>query len=1006
MDLQNNNGQATGLSLLGGRGLHDYSVDIDNLEVRMDTAETNITSNDTELADHGVRIDTAEANIEGLEEDVLGVGGLAGRVSSLESDVQDLQDYAGEGNHVDSHLVHTTGDQTIDGFKTFTSDVITPNVECDDILLNGTFTGSLQSALDGKAEDSEVVHKTGNQTIDGLKTFKQSVHVGDIGQTWASGYRSDLATNHGNVYAQTTATTGNMVDGGYMYAEYDYRFGGTGPETGSTSVKDTLDGLETAVGTKVSKSGDTMTGHLTVPVIQGVGTSNIHKILLWSSTNTYSIGMSSGFSYGGLGTEFATTFTMNNTADRGWLFRQDGYTDSQGCMSLTNAGKLTVASNTRIGYGIDDTTAPSGAMLDVNGDVNVIGNVALTDVLTLNSDGATGEEFMSWKYNGYRTFTFNSNSGGVAIDSSVNGKSMRWTDGYGNNVFGIFNNGQGSNNSVISYAPLEITGGGLTVSGNAEITYKGETLDARFHPSGDYATNTALATETSSRIAGDALKLNLAGGTITGDLNVDGNVDMNCPTNCFINTTNGAIKIEAGGSQGVGDAYADVIISADDDVIIGAQDSIFIDAIDTVNIGSNASIELNANTNITGNASVSGDLTVAGVVATHGVVATSAITSGGSMHAPIVKTNTIIQLTAPLEFLSGSSGSGTSFLPGYTFRPYGVVDDTSVQITASNSGNAFLVTAEKHASGTTYYGFATGYDGGSNEYKIRTMYNTNDPNADDESSFSVSGMKDVMRIDRDTGETNFEGDLSVGGTLTATGNATINNAYVGVWSANSAFSCFSHNTKNTTGNYALIQSSDGTTYLNSASGKALSFRQGNSDKMIINTTGSVSITNNLIVGGSLYSSATVPIITQVHSFIQHDLNNFDGAGFLLHSPTYDANTNNPVYGIKSIVPMRPYAITVSTDGDGSNVRTLTFQIRKHKSGGNDNAHLVVGDTDLVGDAVVAGCAQNTAKRALFNNVVVDGYIPTGFTWGLYYTGNAGVSGLAGEMVIKVYFYQV
>ena len=47
---------------------------------------------------------------------------------------------------------------------------------------------------------------------------------------------------------------------------------------------------------------------------------------------------------------------------------------------------------------------------------------------------------------------------------------------------------------------------------------------------------------------------------------------------------------------------------------------------------------------------------------------------------------------------------------------------------------------------------------------------------------------------------------------------------------------FSHRDMGGTGNYALIQSSSGHTYLNSASGQNLSFRINNSDTMYMSST--------------------------------------------------------------------------------------------------------------------------------------------------------------------------
>ena len=68
--------------------------------------------------------------------------------------------------------------------------------------------------------------------------------------------------------------------------------------------------------------------------------SDYDKIRVWDNSN-YTIGMHSGMSYGGLN-DFAMTFTMSNTANRGWVWRHTGHSQSQGAMSLTTTGVLTV----------------------------------------------------------------------------------------------------------------------------------------------------------------------------------------------------------------------------------------------------------------------------------------------------------------------------------------------------------------------------------------------------------------------------------------------------------------------------------------------------------------------------------------------------------------------------------------------------------------------------------------------------------------------------------------
>jgi hypothetical protein len=49
--------------------------------------------------------------------------------------------------------------------------------------------------------------------------------------------------------------------------------------------------------------------------------------------------MQSGQSYGYLN-DYATVFQMNNDSDRGWVWKYEGQSNSDGAMSLTTSGKL------------------------------------------------------------------------------------------------------------------------------------------------------------------------------------------------------------------------------------------------------------------------------------------------------------------------------------------------------------------------------------------------------------------------------------------------------------------------------------------------------------------------------------------------------------------------------------------------------------------------------------------------------------------------------------------
>ena len=74
-------------------------------------------------------------------------------------------------------------------------------------------------------------------------------------------------------------------------------------------------------------------------------------------------------------------------------------------------------------------------------------------------------------------------------------------------------------------------------------------------------------------------------------------------------------------------------------------------------------------------------------------------------------------------------------------------------------------------------------------------------------------------------------------------NARIGRAEVGGWPANSGYAYFGNQNlnHNGSGNYALLQSTDGHTFLNAVSGKMLRFRINNADKMTIASNGYVGI---------------------------------------------------------------------------------------------------------------------------------------------------------------------
>ena len=93
-----------------------------------------------------------------------------------------------------------------------------------------------------------------------------------------------------------------------------------------------------------------------------------NKFSVWSNSTEYTIGMMAGYTYGGLGNEYAMSFQMNNNSARGFWWGDVDHTNAQGAMALTTNGLLTVANAIRLGYGETDTTSPGGTFaLNVSG---------------------------------------------------------------------------------------------------------------------------------------------------------------------------------------------------------------------------------------------------------------------------------------------------------------------------------------------------------------------------------------------------------------------------------------------------------------------------------------------------------------------------------------------------------------------------------------------------------------------------------------------------------------
>ena len=255
----------------------------------------------------------------------------------------------------------------------------TPNAKLD---VQGT-QGQLFSVTDDLSGDIfSVADISGvpimNVNSDGTSSFAgkivvQGSNVIEIDQGTSSfnhvkvlstfGSKSFSANNYGYIL-ESSSTSSNPVTFRFDNARYRI-FSGSGGEALTVLANKKVGINNTAPGYQLDVSGN---ARFTGQTVHSAGlftnsTQTRDKISVWSTLSSYTIGMKNGFGYGGLGgdgtgTEYAMSFQMSNSIDRGWWWGDTGHSDLQGAMSLTTRGKLVVATSIKVGAG--ESTGDAG----------------------------------------------------------------------------------------------------------------------------------------------------------------------------------------------------------------------------------------------------------------------------------------------------------------------------------------------------------------------------------------------------------------------------------------------------------------------------------------------------------------------------------------------------------------------------------------------------------------------------------------------------------------------
>jgi hypothetical protein len=245
-------------------------------------------------------------------------------------------------------------------------------------------------------------------------------------------------------------------------------------------------------------------------------------------------------------------------------------------------------------------------------------------------------------------------------------------------------------------------------------------------------------------------------------------------------------------------------------------------------------------------------------------------------------------------------------------------------------------------------------------------------------------------------------------TTTINQGARLGEMFCGTW-ASTAYAQIAHqNVKDTSTSYALIQKNDGETFINSASGKTLHFRNANSEKMTILSSGNVGIGTSspggkLHVNGSLVLPYTheqgiffrsgfvtsnkynVSIMAYHHTSSSPDglsINGFDGISFCTGSNSRNERMRVHEGGavtMGSYLKIGTNGVDAGAHGDLGNGRRNLFITSTYGGNassnhgwwiGGQNQSLTSSDNDLYFEVVRNGVSNSAAHIQDNNNDVL------------------------------------
>lgn len=267
----------------------------------------------------------------------------------------------------------------------------------------------------------------GNQTVTGRNALiikdPDSTNTETVLVGRGSG-QSSIKANTDNGGYLLLDSNGNML-GLNFYANHNVLIANGGGKVGIGATGNNSPTEQLQVIGNVSASGNFYGNKLALPAA-----STRNKISLYGNGSTYTIGMQSGITFGGLD-DWGMTFQFNDEADRGFWWGDVGHTTAEGAMALTTEGRLVVATGLRIGFGQGDTSNVSAydSTLGTNGTGRVIKASGAIDSDSGAGKGAftmNGRNDMGLFGHSYHCTLQAPGDVAVLIDSNKNGSSQQF----------------------------------------------------------------------------------------------------------------------------------------------------------------------------------------------------------------------------------------------------------------------------------------------------------------------------------------------------------------------------------------------------------------------------------------------------------------------------------------------------------------------------------------------------------------------------------------------------